>query len=147
MKVVSGGMLHGSNWDDGFEADQADWEQTLRHLKSTVFKQKGIAKKIKDEIQALEKQHGLLKKALEDFCIAEAVIYNDLVDSHKEVLKKAKTTLYTATMAQILKDEKMEAFDRSSQLQVEIDKMTADSISSDRLPSALWVRVQQGFST
>ncbi|CAK0808099.1 unnamed protein product, partial [Prorocentrum cordatum] len=136
LQKLSGGMLNGSHFMDGFAGEATDFAQTIGHLKVGLFKQTGVSNRLKDAYRAVQHKLGhaveeskRLKVPLEKWQATH--------DQWSDGLAKADVTLTTAAIAQCVKDRKTDEVTKAN-LQRALDQMQARKVSIESLPASVW---------
>ncbi|CAK0883095.1 unnamed protein product [Prorocentrum cordatum] len=141
LQKLSGGMLNGSHFMDGFAGEATDFAQTIGHLKVGLFKQTGVSNRLKDAHRAVQHKLGhaveepkRLKVPLEKWQATH--------DQWRDGLAKADVTLTTAAIAQRAKDRKTDEVTKAN-LQRALDQMQARKVNIESLPASVWEQAQQ----
>lgn len=141
LEGMNGGMFDGSLWK-GSLAPSCDWDAALAAAQSTLFdkKQRGIARQMAVARADLDKASKEFHKLCESFDLATT--YKEVADRVAQALKRTSTTITEAKLVQYMKDTKLTASLRRTNIQEELDAMVDHSLDSEDILAAIYEKAQ-----
>lgn len=136
LNALGKGMNDGSSWKAGVEG--GDWNRVLAKAQATLFDkaQKGIARQLTFARSEVKSLVSALKAVCEQY---------DMMHFCAEVEKEASDAIVTASVTisearllQFLKDPRMTAMIKKTNIQEEIDSLVDNNLASDAIENCIY---------